>query len=197
MEKIRQLFVTFLCTILGACATSFKIVEPDQTTGMYKSRGVVNDSQLIEYKTFPKLSESKYVYLKAKSDFQNAKFQNYMDKFVKSLGFDMVMNEENLSIYVVEKGLTEQVTSVSDFIGLSRLAKIDGQFIYIDTSINSLNSSGCCVFVFNFKVYDRVSRVKYLDISRRNLSKVNFDKEIIYPVLNKVKEWKIDSAVNR
>lgn len=190
MKKI--VGIILLSSLIGACAAPFQVAPPDQSTGKFKTRGKISEDELVTYKVFSNINESQYVYLNAESQMDQLQFENFMVESLKSIGFDKIFTEEELASYVIEKGLADSVPSISDLLALRRLAKIDGQFIYIDATVN--NSGGCCWFKFDLKVYDPITGEKYLVITRNELNDLNFDNEVLYPVVNKVKDWRDDSV---
>jgi hypothetical protein len=117
-----------LCTLLllASCGTQLKVAEVDQSTGMIKSeRGTVAQAAVITAKT---TSLSKF----GGTAFISNAGEYGVNQLKATKLFSEVLSYDDLQKLIVAQNLQEKVPSVSEPIGLSRLAKVYKPFLWVN-----------------------------------------------------------------
>jgi hypothetical protein len=184
------LVLVLLFSLLG-CAPSFRPLEIDSKTGGFKSWGTVKPEDIKEYKLYPGIKNIKFVYLRTKYPSDNDHFYSYLANGLRTIGVKNVLNESELSNYVLSNGLSSYVTSISDPISLHKLSELVGPFLYMDADLDIIRD---CTFKFVLKVINPAKNEGLLEVSRIELNDLDLDNEVNRPMLNLIKKWYDESA---
>jgi hypothetical protein len=185
-------FIVFsLCVFFIGCAPSFKNAHISSNTGQFESKTEVEPKCIKTYTLLPGVKNAKYVYLKASYSYNDNVFYSFLKNGLMVIGIDNVMNEKEVSTFILSKGLSNYVTSISDPISLHNLAEVSGPFLFIEADLKMVTD---VVYRFDLKVTDPATNKTLLDVSRVRLVWLDLDKEVNLPMLNLIKKWYDESA---
>jgi hypothetical protein len=110
----------------------------------------------------------------------------YLETFKNMKVFDQVMNKADMENLVIEKKLTDKISSVSDKIGLHSLGKEIGAFLVVEPYVEW---KGGYDFIANLKAYDSENGKDVLVLENKAFNWAGLDKPLFYPLFNAFLEW--------
>jgi hypothetical protein len=197
-----SILISGLLFILCSCAAPFKPIIFDPKTGLAPTFVKVENEDILVFKPIKGLSNAKFIYLNV-FDGVSRKNEDAYAKFLinsmREIGIkNKFMSKRELSMFIIQNGLSDQITNLSDFISLNKLAKIVGPYLIIETAIYPVSD---VVFRCEFSIVEPYSGSQFLEINRTRTNWMDFDTEISYPIINVLKHWyeeskKLDSDKN-
>ncbi len=186
-----KLFIPVVVIALISSCTTFKSAEVDPNTGQFESFSVVSDDEIKVYKPLAGVKTLPFVYLRTASKDYSGEFEAVVRDSVGKMGFPRVVSEYELAKLVIARGLTGDVPSLRSPLSLHRLSQAIGPFLVADFRVGRLSDIR---IGFDVVIIDPVSADIVFEASRRKVAWADFDKEIIYPMMNAVKRWFDESA---
>jgi len=183
---IRYFFIITLFFLITGCAAPFKPANIDPSTGQFPASVDVDEKYIKIYRPLAGIEEANYIYLRAYSPYGDEAFYCFIKDALLKMGFKEVVSEEELSQMIIQSGLSDHVTSISDLISLSNLAKTTGPFLVLEASVFRIGET---VYRFDLQLIEPFSGDTYLEISRIRTVWLDFDNEVNYPILNVIKRW--------
>ncbi|RUO19296.1 hypothetical protein CWE08_09950 [Aliidiomarina iranensis] len=164
-------FVVFVMLFILSGCTTFKVVETDADTGYFPTQqvAVVVKSETID------LSSRKELVLVPNGDFTKGMIEN--------IGyFDRVINFEDLEKIIIQEDLTDEVSSISDRIGVNRAAKEYKPFLWIrwDIREDGFRSYQQLILTDPLTLDDYFITETYLDTTWTGIT----DQHNFYPMMN-------------
>ena len=105
-----------------------------------------------------------------------------------------MLNEKELSQFIIRSGLSERVSSISDPVALHNLARLTGPYLILVGNLYPLTATAA--YRFDIQIIDPLNGETYLEISRVRTNWIlGLDSEITYPVLNVIEDW-YDASAN-
>ena len=191
MSRYKLFYLSIvLLAFLSGCGPAFKLNPPSEETGFYPTSSNVEAKDIQTYLPFSKIDKVKFIFFKGTYSLNDKIFENFMRTALVNIGFENILNEEELSKLIISNNLSDSLPSISDLVSLNRLSHITGQFLYMKAN---LSMPAECWFRFDISIIDPLSGEKLLDVSRLELNDLDLDKEVNYPILNLLINWKKDS----
>jgi hypothetical protein len=158
---------------------------------MFPTSTEVDKKHVKIFRPLAGVEEVKYVFLQSSRAFGNDRFYDFMKDALLKIGFKKVYGEEELAKMVIQAGLSQYITNLSDLISLNNLAKATGPFLVLRARVYLVSD---VVYRFDLQLIDPLSGSTYLEMSRVRTNWFDMDTEINYPVLNLIKQWYDESA---
>lgn len=170
---------------IGGCGTTLKIATPG-TDGYYQTQTdlppgailVAEPVELQEYKSM--------FYAKGNLD----EVAQYMDFYRASIEnirfFDQVLVQKDMEQLILDRGLADEVTSVSDLIGLYHARKHLGKFL-----VGELQTThkGGYTFEADFRVYDPADGESLFHVRHIAFNWDGLDQPLFLPIFNAFIDW--------
>ena len=119
MKKQIFLPIVIVAVLLSSC-TTLKVVETDPETGYFPTGNQANVITSVEFD----LDSRKSLILAPNGDFTG--------NMLKNIGyFDRVINFEELERIVIENDLTDEISDISNRIGINKAAKAYQPFLWL------------------------------------------------------------------
>lgn len=176
-----------------AGCTNYKVREIDPSTGYYPAFTKVSREDIKVSIPFERINDVEFIYLRPYAYNNETEYEAFFRRTLRDMGFGKVINEAEFANLIISADLSNTILSITDIVSLNRAARIFGQFLIIETSIQPVGSSSH--FHQELTVSDPVSGKKLFQIERKRHNFLDFDSEVAYPVQNTLKEW-VDRSRN-
>lgn len=182
----RILFTITVATLLISCSPTLKVKELDLKSGKLPTETVLNNSEILVKKEVDLTEYKQFLFVK-KSGLNMEKYENYILGTLKNIGgFDKYYIQTELEQYVIQNGLTDKVTSISDNIGLMNLSKNVGKFLICESNVQY---KGGYDFSFEYKVINPTNAEVLLHIKHSAFNWGGLDRPLFNPVFNEYIDW--------
>jgi type IV secretory pathway VirB6-like protein len=186
MKKILLLIIL----IATSCSPTLKIKELDAKTGKLPTETILKAEEILVSKKIDLKLYNQFLYVK-KSGLNMEQYEKYIFGTLKNIGgFQAYYIQTELEQMVIQKGLTDKVTSISDNIGLLNLSKNVGNFLICE---NNVEYKGGYDFTFEFKVINPVNAEILLHIKHNAFNWAGLDRPMFNPVFNQYIDWLKDN----
>lgn len=173
-----------LLLLLGGCSSTLKPTTLKED-GYFDTSSTLRPEGVIIEQPF-KPEYRKMLYVKT-GDEKNERYKEfYLTSFKNMNAFDKVVDQSELESLVIEQGLTDKVSNISDKIGLHHLQKEMGSFLVVEPYVEW---NGGYDYVANLKAYDPESGKVVLHIEKEAFNWAGLDDPLFYPLLNGFVEW--------
>lgn len=184
MKKI--LFAFTIATLVISCSPTLKVKELDLKSGKLPTETVLTNSEILIKKEIDLTEYKQFLFVK-KSGLNMEKYENYILGTLKNVGgFDKYYTQSELEQYVIQNGLTDKVTSISDNIGLMNLSKNVGKFLICESNVEY---KGGYDFTFEYKVINPTNAEVLLHIKHNAFNWGGLDRPLFNPVFNEYIDW--------
>jgi len=184
MKKIILVFGLAILTV--SCSPTLKVKELNVKTGKLPTETIITESEILVKKNVNLKEYSQFLFVK-KSGLNMEKYENYILGTLKNVGgFQKYYTQTELEQYVIQKGLTDKVTSISDNIGLLNLSKNIGKFLICESNVEY---KGGYDFSFEYKVIDPTNAEILLHIKHDAFNWGGLDRPLFNPVFNEYIDW--------
>ena len=175
-------FLSLVISVTG-CSSTMKAVKLNDSGYFPTSNTIEQDDVKVEEKFDAKYRAMLYVKTDEKSIDYN-KF--FIQSFVNMDVFELVLDKEGIENLVIEKGLVDKVTSVSDKIGLYHLQKEIGIFLVVEPYAEYV---GGYDYRAELKAYDPETGKLLLHLTNAAFNWAGLDKPLFYPLFNAFLDW--------
>lgn len=174
------ILISVLAVLLVGCATGtvLKVVPVDNNTGKFPTEKKLEDSEILVSEKVNLSKYKKLAFIQA-GDFVKDMVKNigYFDNVVRKTGFEKIL---------LEKKLTDKVSSVSDLIGLHQAQKAYGDFIIIKLEAKRKDGKKR----LELSTIDPESGSTLFHAFRPSqVGTAFFDQNISYPLFNALIDW--------
>jgi hypothetical protein len=179
--QIRRLIPLLACALLAACGTQLKVAEVDQSTGMIKSeKGTVTQATVVTAKATSLAKFGGTAFISNGGEYG-------VNQLKATKLFTQVLNFDDLQKLIVSQNLQDKVSSVSEPIGLSRLAKVYKPFLWVTFKrINKENKPFLQLIATNPENLDELFVAEvHLDFIWAGVN----DQNSRYPLFNAFIDW--------
>jgi hypothetical protein len=184
MKKI--LFVITLAALVISCSPTLKVKDLDLKSGKLPTETILTNSEILVKKDIDLTEYKQFLFVK-KSGLNMEKYENYILGTLKNVGgFDKYYTQSELEQYVIQNGLTDKVTSISDNIGLMNLSKNVGKFLICESNVEY---KGGYDFTFEYKVINPTNAEVLLHIKHNAFNWGGLDRPLFNPVFNEYIDW--------
>lgn len=169
------------------CSSTFKVKQVDVANNhKYPTEKTLTSKEILVRENLPQLNEYKqFLYIKNEDEFD--KYKNYLKGTLQNIGFfDAIYYKQDLERIVIQKGLTDKVSSISDNIGLLNLQKEIGKFLVLHTSVIY---KGGYSYEFNFELIDPTKANTIYKVRNQAFNWSGLDRPLFHPVFNDYAMW--------
>lgn len=181
MRTSRTLLVLSISFLLAACGTQMKVAEIDPSSGMLKSEGAgATKATVITSKAASMASFGGTAFVSNGAEYG-------VNQMKATKLFTEVLSYDDLQRLVVAKNLQDKVPSISEPIGLSRLAKVYKPFLWVNFKrVTKENKPYLQMVATNPENLDELFVAEvYLDFIWAGVN----DQNSRYPLFNAFIEW--------
>lgn len=190
MKLFHVLAVALPVLFLSACAdVKPKPINP--STGLFPT-GTVLDGDAVQVNTPFDPKFKRLVYIKVPEDKPKDFSQFYATELRNSKLFDQVAEKSDLEAIVLQKELTEKVPSVSDLVGLHKLAQSIGPFLIVEPYFEW---KGGYNYMGQLKAIDPETGKTVLQLQQKAFNWAGLDSPLVYPLLNGFLQWARGTAI--
>lgn len=182
----KKLVSIAIALLLTSCSPTLKVKQLDDKTGKLPTETVLNETEILAKKNIDLKEYNQFLFVK-KSGLNMEKYENYILGTLKNIGgFQKYYIQTELEQYVIQNGLTDKVTSISDNIGLLNLSKSVGKFLICESNVEY---KGGYDFSFEYKVIDPTNAEILLHIKHNAFNWGGLDRPLFNPVFNEYIDW--------
>lgn len=182
----KKLLIFGLSCVLFSCSPTLKVKELNPKTGKLPTETILNQDEILVEKNINLNEYSQFLFVK-KSGLNMEKYENYILGTLKNIGgFEKHYTQNELEQYVIQKNLTDKVTSISDNIGLLNLSKNVGKFLICESNVEF---KGGYSFSFDYKIINPTNSEVLLHIKHNAFNWGGLDRPLFNPVFNKYIDW--------
>lgn len=185
MNKIATLLLSIVLSIsIVGCSTTMKGTQLNES-GRFPTNTKLRADGVKVVKPFNDKYES---LLYVRTDDSTTK--QYKDFFITSFSnmkvFDRVVQKSDLETLVIEKNLTDNVSNISDLVGLNQLQKKIGSFLVV---VPYVERKGIYGFMASLEAVDPETGETVLLLEQEAFNWTGLDEPLFYPLLNGFLEW--------
>lgn len=186
MKKLKIIIGILLLGMSLGCSPTLRIKQINIATEKFPTDKSLSINEIKVRKKFPQLKNYKqFLYIKNEEEFE--KYKNYIKGTLENIGFfDKIYYKKDLEKIVINKGLTEKVTNISDNIGLLNLSKQIGEFLVLRTSVIY---NGAYSYEFEFELIDPTNAETIYKVVNPAFNWGGLDRPLFNPVFNNYAEW--------
>jgi len=177
------LVVLIILAVFSSCSTTLKATRPNESGYFPTSTKITQDDIHAQKPFLEKYCTMLYVMTDEKNDKYNDFF---VTSFVNMNMFEEVLDKEGLEKLVIEKGLTDRVTNVSDKIGLHHLQSHMGVFLVVEPY--SIWEGGYN-YSAELKAFDPETGETVFHVTNEAINWAGLDKPLFYPLFNAFIDW--------
>jgi len=186
----RVLFVVaVLCQLFG-CSPLYQVREINPETGLYPASVEFQKDNADIYKPFDKIDDVGFVYLVTNSGNEDQKYEDLHRATLADLGFERIINRDELSALIIGADLTSEVLSLSDIVSLNRASQILGPFLVVESFYYIVAGA---VNELEFRVSYPTDGKTYFKFQDQRTIWLSHGDELVYPTQNLFKQWVDDS----
>jgi len=190
VKKVTALLITS-CFLHGCASKGFyKPANINEKTGLYDTGSSLEQSDIYKYDTNVDIKKFKLVVLDAQSDLFRNRFEFFVRNSLSEIGVKMIFNKEELSNFVkINPKINSKeaiLQDIDDSINIRKISNVIGPILYIKISSN-VNGAGRRNIKLD--IFDIETDSLLFSAAKDKVIWEDFDKEINYPIMNKMKEW--------
>ena len=175
-----------LSLLLFSCSPTLKVKELNAKTGKLPTETVLVPTEILADKKINLKEYNQFLFVK-KSGLNMEKYETYILETLKNIGgFQQYYTQSELEKLVIQKNLTDKVTSISDNIGLLNLSKNVGKFLICESNVEY---KGGYDFTFHYKVINPENAEILLHVKHNAFNWGGLDRPLFNPVFNKYIDW--------
>lgn len=177
------LAVLTLVVLVSGCGSTLKVTKLDDS-GYFPTSKTITQNNVKAQEPF----DAKYCsLLYVKTDERNVEYnQFFLQSFVNMNVFEVVLDKDGLENLVIEKGLTDKVTSVLDKIGLHNLQKQIGGVLVVEPYAVY---EGVYNYSAELKAIDPETGKVVFHVTNKAFNWAGLDKPLFYPLFNAFLDW--------
>jgi hypothetical protein len=175
--------VLAILTVFSNCSTTLQATKPDESGYFPTSTKIAQDDIRVQKPFLEKYCTLLYVMTDVKDDTYNDFF---VVSFVNMNMFAEVLDKEGLEKLVIEKGLTDSVTSISDKIGLYNLQSHMGAFLVVEPYTMYMGGD---YYSAELKAFDPETGETVFHVTNEAINWAGLDKPLFYPLFNAFIDW--------
>lgn len=176
--------MAFVAMVAAGCSSTLKATSVDASTGRFATGSSVKQEEILVQEAFRAEYED-LLFVKTSVD-----LTDYNDFFMKSFKqmkpYRTVLNQSELEALVIERNLTDKVSSISDLVGLNRLSREIGPILVVEPKVEF---GGGYNFSATLKATDATTGKTVFEVRRKAFNWAGLDKPLFYPILNAFADW--------
>lgn len=192
-NKMRNtlLLASFLL-VLSSCSDRLLTPALEPSTGKLPVKSTLKPYAVLTEKTINLNEYSQFLVVRPNGNLMKgvSDSDNYSKYLLESLiligGFENYYDTRGLESYVIEKNLTEEVSDISNNIGLFKLGKHVGKFLLCEAEITY---EGSFVSSLDYKVSNPANNEVLFHLKHFGYGGNGLERTLFNPVLNRFSDW--------
>jgi len=181
---MKRIIICALCLIITACGTTLKITKPE-ADGHYKTTFKLKAEDILVSKNIDLSMYEDMFY--AQIDENNEQYQDFFKSSIENTKlFKRVLVKSDMEQMILNKGLTDKVTNVSDLIGLHHAQKHLGNFL---VGTLSAEWKGAYDYTADLKVVDPKDGTVFFHARNQAVNWDGLDQPLFFPLFNAFIDW--------
>lgn len=182
----KYILVFSLSFVLFSCSPTLKVKQLNPETGKLPTETIITQDEILVEKSIDLNEYSQFLFIK-KSGLNVEKYEKYILGTLTNIGgFEHYYTQNELEQMVIQKNLTDKVTSISDNIGLMNLSKNVGKFLICESNVEF---KGGYDFSMEYKIINPTNAEVVLHIKHNAFNWGGLDRPLFNPVFNKYIDW--------
>ena len=184
MSRYARLIPVLLLLLLSACSSTMKAVKPD-ATGAFPTKDQLKASEVIVNEPFDLQPYRGLVYVQVGE--KGESYETFIVDSIRNMGyFEKVLTKTGFEQELIASGKSDNVSNISDLIGLRGASKAYGPFLVVATDVEWL---GGYDFTASIKAIDPVTGKTLYHAKRKAFNWAGLDKPLFYPLFNGFLAW--------
>ncbi len=180
------LLIFALSFVIFSCSPTLKVKALNPETGKLPTETILSPDEILVEKSINLNEYSQFLYVK-KSGLNVEKYEKYILGTLTNIGgFNNYYTQNELEQFVIQKNLSDKVTSISDNIGLLNLSKSIGKFLICESNVEY---KGGYNFSMEYKIINPTNAEVVLHIKHNAINWGGLDRPLFNPVFNKYIDW--------
>jgi hypothetical protein len=181
---MNKIILVAICLALSACGTTLKATKPDEN-GYFKTETKISKENILVSKDIDLSKYKQMMYVQVTED--NEQVEEFFKSSIENANvFDRVVVKSDMEQLILNKGLTDKVTSVSDLIGLHHAQKHLGDFLVGKLLVKW---EGGYNFNGDLQVIDPEDGQVLFHVTHTAFNWDGLDQPLFYPLLNAFIDW--------
>jgi hypothetical protein len=181
MQRIALIAVLLL---LSACSSTMKAVRPD-ATGSFPTKDQLKPSEVIVNERIDLAPYRRLVYVQVGE--KSEVYETFIVDSIRNMDyFEKVLTKTGFEQELIASGKSDDVSNISDLIGLRGASKAYGPFLVVSTDVEWL---GGYDFTASIKAIDPVTGRTMYHAKRKAFNWAGLDKPLFYPLFNGFLGW--------
>ena len=185
MEFFRCTLAAMTIAVLACACADVKPKPVNPVTGQFPASKMLDADAVQTIRPF-RDSYKKLVYLKVPDDKPVAFGQFYSTELNNMHVFDKVAMKSDIEAIVIQRDLSGTVPSISDMVGLHKLAEAIGPFLVVEPYVEW---KGGYNFIAQLKAIDPQTGETVLLLQQHAFNWAGLEGPMIYPLLNGFMRW--------
>jgi hypothetical protein len=181
MHRIALIAVLLL---LSACSSTMKAVKPD-ATGAFPTKDQLKPAEVLVNERFDLSPYRRLVYVQVGE--KSEVYETFIVDSIRNMDyFEKVLTKTGFEQELISSGKSDNVSNISDLIGLRGASKAYGPFLVVSTDVEWL---GGYDFTASIKAIDPVTGRTLYHAKRKAFNWAGLDKPLFYPLFNGFLGW--------
>ena len=181
MHRIALIAILLL---LSACSSTMKAVKPD-ATGAFPTKDQLKPAEVIVNERFDLSPYRRLVYVQVGE--KSEVYETFIVDSIRNMDyFEKVLTKTGFEQELISSGKSDNVSNISDLIGLRGASKAYGPFLVVSTDVEWL---GGYDFTASIKAIDPMTGRTLYHAKRKAFNWAGLDKPLFYPLFNGFLGW--------
>jgi hypothetical protein len=183
--SVRLFLLAGLILLATGCSSTMKAVKPVEGVGFPTGKPLTAEEILVD-ETLDLTTYRRLAYVQVKGE-QSETYESFIVESIRNIGyFDKVVSKQQFEQELIASGKSDDVSNISDLIGLRGASKAYGPFLVVSTDVEWL---GGYDFTASIKAIDPVTGRTLYHAKRKAFNWAGLDKPLFYPLFNGFLGW--------
>jgi hypothetical protein len=170
--------------LLSGCSSTMKAVKPD-ATGAFPTKDQLKPAEVIVNEPIDLSPYRHLVYVQVGE--KSEVYETFIVDSIRNMDyFEKVLTKTGFEQELIASGKSDNVSNISDLIGLRGASKAYGPFLVVSTDVEWL---GGYDFTASIKAIDPVTGRTLYHAKRKAFNWAGLDKPLFYPLFNGFLGW--------
>lgn len=194
------LIVLLVVALFSGCSTTF-LPRSLNNAGLFPTKKKIPPSSIrlvspfhAEYRTLAyimtdswRFDKEKWKYTSVQDNFGSMPYDDFFVASISKTGvFANIVHKWDLELLVINRNLSEKITSISDMPGLQRLQQEIGTFLILQSHVRRKSSNE---YFAEIKAIDPRAGEVVLLLQNSAFNTVGLDESLLFPLLNAFLQW--------
>ncbi len=184
MHFLRVSMIALALIVLTGCSSTMKAVKPD-ANGSFPTKNALKPEEILVNEKLALSEYRKLAYIQIGD--KGETYEGFIIESVSNIGyFEKVLNKQGFEQVLIASGKSDEISNISDLIGLRQASKSYGKFLVVKTNVEWL---GGYDFMASIEAIDPVTGKTHYLAKRKAFNWAGLDKPLFYPLFNGFLEW--------